>query len=157
MTPVRKSRNETKTGITNLSAFKMAETIALTDSELVGMTVVDGLLVLALEPAFVSRSQEHQGHEAGSGLARGATLTILAATHVASLFDLPTRILGGFLRVADELYDNELPVPSIFSAPIVLHLVLSNGATFTVRGECISISLDGGIDSFDQIPAFDEA
>jgi len=118
------------------------EAIELHDSELATVTFAGASAVVSFRPAYLHRSAGRPACDAGSGWLQPATLVISAAS-VSARIQLPATVSAGSLRLGAELHENIIPAGGTFAGPIELSLLLTTSESLIIRGDHVTISLEG--------------
>jgi hypothetical protein len=116
--------------------------IELHDSELSSASLVGTSALLSFARVYLHESAGRPGVDAGSGWYQPAIFRIAAAT-LAPAVQLPSRLADGTLRTGNAVHNNVIPAGEVGPGPIELSLVLSAGETLVVRGDTLSIELQG--------------
>ena len=120
----------------------MNKAIEFHDSELVAVSFNGRDALISLSPVYIHVSAGTPGVDSGSVWLQSATLTIATAS-ISSVAPLPASVANGSLRVRDQLHENCIPASGTFEGPVVLHLIFDSLESLTVRGEHLTIELNG--------------
>ncbi len=118
--------------------------IELHDSEVAEITVKgDAEVVISFSPAYIHRSTGRPGVDAGTGWIQKAELKFTGATVTSRLLQVPQNIWKGHLKLADQLLDNEIPIPLNYEGPVELDLVFSTISGVVVQAYSVTLTLIG--------------
>ncbi len=116
--------------------------IELHDSQLIGFVRVGAQVIVFLR-AYLHQSEGAPGVDRGTGWVQAAALRWAEARVVGAAGELPADIWDGSLIVGDEAMPNTVPVPFAYEGPVVLRLVLADGAEAAIDGTDASLVLIG--------------
>jgi hypothetical protein len=118
----------------------MNSAIEIHDSVIDAITNVDGKAVLYSSSVYIHKSLGKPGVDPGTGWVRRAKLTIVDAI-IKSTLTLPGELLGGYLRLGDSIFDNEIPIPLNFRGDTELRLESWNDQIILVSGRGAELEL----------------
>jgi len=116
----------------------MNSAIEIHDSVIDAITNVDGKAVLYSSSVYIHKSLGKPGVDPGTGWVQRAKLTIVDAI-ILTLF--PGELLGGYLRLGDSIFDNEIPIPLNFRGDTELRLESWNDQIILVFGRGAELEL----------------
>jgi len=119
----------------------MNSAIEIHDSVIDAITNVDGKAVLYSSSAYIHKSLGKPGVDPGTGWVQRAKLTIVDATIKSTLNLFPGDLLGGYLRLGDSIFDNEIPIPLNFRGDTELRLESWNDQIILVSGRGAELEL----------------
>lgn len=120
----------------------MNEAIELHDSVLDSVAMRDGIVVVALRPAYIHRSLGEPGVDDGSGFIQDVNIEFGMAQVEGTLGPLPSDIYEGDLEFAGVLYPYmiRLPSGSAKEARLTLHLS-PDYRMISISGELLKVEL----------------
>ncbi len=116
----------------------MNSAIEIHDSVIDAITNVDGKAVLYSSSVYIHKSLGKPGVDPGTGWVQRAKLTIVDAI-ILTLF--PGELLGGYLRLGDSIFDNEIPIPLNFRGDTEIRLESWNDQIILVFGRGAELEL----------------
>ena len=119
----------------------MNSAIEIHDSVIDAITNVDGKAVLYSSSVYIHKSLGKPGVDPGTGWVQRAKLTIVDAIIKSTLTLFPGELLGGYLRLGDSIFDNEIPIPLNFRGDTELRLESWNDQIILVFGRGAELEL----------------
>jgi hypothetical protein len=119
----------------------MNSAIEIHDSDIDTVRSVDGKAVLCFSSVYIHKSLGKPGVDPGTGWVQKAKLTIADAIIISTLTLFPGEVLGGYLRLGDSIFDNEIPIPLNFRGDIELRLESWNDRVILVSGRGAELEL----------------
>ena len=118
-------------------------TIELHDSIVAEITERYGEVIIHFRPAYLHKSEDRPGVDAGTGWVQEARLVFMGASVGGSVPDLPCAVMDGELVVGTEQHDNQIPVPFAIAAHTELRIIFDSVHTVTVNGQGVRLELLG--------------
>lgn len=119
----------------------MNSAIEIHDSVVDSVTHVDGKAVLYSSSVYIHKSFGTPGVDPGTGWVQKAKLTIADASIHSTLAVFPSELLGGYLRLGDSIFDNEIPIPLNFQGKTELRLETWNNQVILISGRGAELEL----------------
>lgn len=119
----------------------MNSSIEIHDSVVDSVSNVDGKAVLYCSSVYIHKSLGKPGVDPGTGWVQQASLTIVDAVIKSTVALFPAELFGGYLRLGDEILDNEIPIPLNFSRDTELRLESWNDQIILVSGRRVELEL----------------
>ena len=117
--------------------------IELHDSEVTGIAVQEGTVIVHFQPAYLHKSEGRPGYDAGTGWVQEARLILAAASVSGRVPDLPCPIWKGWFVVGEVKDDGLIGLPLDVTAPAELRMVFDDFHTVTVKARGVRLELVG--------------
>lgn len=117
--------------------------IELHDSTISAVRQQDGTAIIEFTPAYIHKSENRPGIDAGTGWVQDASLRIENVTFEGSLPHLPANVMDGMITINSIEYDNIIPIPLDVLHAVTLQLDFPTGEHITVKGTGVNLQLNG--------------
>lgn len=121
----------------------MNSVIEIHDSVVDSVTEAIGKVVLYSSAVYIHKSLGTPGVDSGTGWVQKAKLTIADAIVKSTFAGFPSELLAGYLRLGDNVFENEIPIPLNFTGDIELRLETWNDQVILVSGCGAELELIG--------------
>jgi hypothetical protein len=112
--------------------------IEIHDSELVAVVITRKKVIIQLSPAYVHRSAERPGIDAGSGWNQSVDIVFVSGIVEGRLPNLPSTLDDGGITGSVN-YNNLIPIPTSVSDEVCFEASTISGELIVVRGSGMEI------------------
>jgi hypothetical protein len=117
--------------------------IEIHDSVIDSVTKENGKATLYSSAVYIHKSLVKPGSDPGTGWVQKAKLTIADAVVKSTFTTFPGEVLAEYLKLGDETFDNEIPLPLNFNGDTELRLETWNDQVILVFGSGAELELIG--------------
>src|SRR5262245_43246197 len=117
--------------------------IELHDSTISAVSQQDSMVVLDFAPAYIRKSEQRPGIDAGTGWVQHARLRIDEASVQGLVPVLPADVWDGDLIIDSAKHENIIPLPLSVTQSVALHVEFCTGDHVTIKGFGASLELTG--------------
>ena len=119
----------------------MNSAIEIHDSVVDAVSDLDGTAALYFSSVYMHKSLGRPGVDPGTGWVQKAKLRIADATIKSTLSHFPGKLLDGFLRLGNSIFDNEIPISLNFRGDTELRLDSWNDRVILISGRGVELEL----------------
>lgn len=119
----------------------MNSAIEIHDSVIDSVTEAGGRVVLYSSAVYIHKSLGKPGLDPGTGWVQKARLMIADAAVKSVFASFPAELLAGYLKLGDNIFENEIPIPLNFTGDIELRLETWNSQVILISGRGAELEL----------------
>jgi len=108
--------------------------IELHDSTISAVSQQEGAVIIYFSPAYIHKSKQRPGIDAGTDWVQDVKLTIDDALIHGRMPTLPEDVLDGDVVIGSDEHQNSIPIPLAGVQSITLHVEYCTGDHMTIKG-----------------------